>query len=111
MAGSLIGIDVGNDSCKFAVRDGGQVRFISGQLPDNLVADGEIVSLQTLGEYMHELRRENGVNGRDCSIVLDEQVLFFRHISMPLMTIGEFKLNLPFEFRDFIEGDPQKLYL
>lgn len=52
MASSLIGIDVGNDSCKLAVRDGGQIRFISGQLPDNLVTDGEIVSLQTLGEFI-----------------------------------------------------------
>ena len=107
MPGSHVGIDIGNDSCKFAVREGGTIRFVLGHLPDNLVNEGDVVSPQTMGEFMHSMRRENNVGGRDCNMVLDEQILFYRHISLPPMTVGELKLNLPFEFRDFIEGDPQ----
>lgn len=107
MPGSYIGIDFGNDSCKIAVREGGHIRFAIGHLPDNLMSEGTVVSPQTMSEFVRNLKHEKSVGGKDCAIVLDEQILFYRHISMPPMTEGELKLNLPFEFRDFIEGDPE----
>lgn len=107
MAGSYLGIDFGNDSCKIAVREGGRVRFAIGHLPDNLMNEGEVVSPQTLSEFIRHLKHEKSVGGRDSIIALDEQILFYRHISMPPMSEGELKINLPYEFRDFIEGDPQ----
>ena len=107
MPGSYIGIDFGNDSCKMAVREGGRIRIVAGHLPDNLMSEGAVVSPQTLSEFIRDMKREKSVGGRDCVIALDEQILFYRHISMPAMTEAELKLNLPFEFRDFIEGDPQ----
>lgn len=107
MPGSYVGIDFGNDSCKIAVREGDKVRFAIGHLPDNLMSEGAVVSPQTLSEFIRDLKQNKNVGGRDCVIALDEQILFYRHISMPPMSEGELKINLPFEFRDFIEGDPQ----
>lgn len=107
MPGSYVGIDFGNDSCKIAVREGDKVRFAIGHLPDNLMSEGAVVSPQTLSEFIRELKQKKSVGGRDCVIALDEQVLFYRHISMPPMSESELEINLPFEFRDFIEGDPQ----
>ena len=107
MPGSYVGIDFGNDSCKIAVREGGGVRFAIGHLPDNLMSEGAVVSPQTMSEYIRDLKHKQSVGGRDCVIALDEQILFYRHISMPPMSEAELKLNLPFEFRDFIEGDPE----
>lgn len=107
MPGSYIGIDFGNDSCKMAIREGGKVRIATGYLPDNLMSEGKVISPQTLSEFIRDLKHDQSVGGRDSVIALDEQILFFRHLSMPPMTEAELKLNLPFEFRDFIEGDPQ----
>ena len=107
MAGSYIGIDIGNDSCKLALREGGQIRIETGQLPDNLVSEGRVVAPQTMGEFLKTMRKERNINVKNAVLALDEQLLFFRHISMPPMSVGELQLNLPYEFRDFIEGDPQ----
>lgn len=104
MAGSFVGIDIGNGSCKLAVRDDG-IRLVSRRLPDNMM-DGDVVSPAVMAEFLGRVRREERVRERRCAMVLAESNAFFRHVTMPPMTVGELRLNLPHEFRDFIDGDP-----
>lgn len=104
---SLIGIDIGNNNCKMAVREGGSMRLISTRMPENMVRDGEVASPETMAKFLREVRDTERVRERDCALVLSSSQAFFRHVTLPRMTISELMLNLPYEFRDFISNDPE----
>lgn len=105
MAGSFVGIDVGNGNCKLAVRDGG-MRLISVRTPENIVNDENVTVPDALVQVFKEIRSNEHIRQRDCALVLSEAQAFFRHVTLPAMTAAELKLNLPYEFRDYLEGDP-----
>lgn len=102
----LIGIDVGNANCKFALHDGGGYRFISERMPDNVVRDSEVVSPESLSRFLRDVRKKHRIRERKCVLALNTANIFFRHITLPPMTVSELVLNLPYEFRDFIQDDP-----
>lgn len=104
---SYVGIDIGNNTCKVALRDGRGLRIISSRMPDSVVdEDHQIVSPETLSAHLGTLRREERIRERSCMLVLAEPEVFFRHATLPPMTAEEVLLNLPYEFRDYITGDP-----
>jgi type IV pilus assembly protein PilM len=107
MAGSYVGIDMGSDNVKIAVRDRDTVRLISHRLPENLMGAEGVVSPEVTAQFLHNLRNEEGIRAKDCSVVLSDQQAFFRHMSLPAMTVEELKLNLPYEFHDYITDDPE----
>ena len=104
---ALIGIDIGNNNCKIAMRDGGSMRLVSSRMPDNIVRDGEVASPETMAKFLKMVRSEERIRERNCSLVLGSSQVFFRHISLPAMSTSELELNLPYEFRDFISDDPE----
>lgn len=104
---SLIGIDIGNNNCKMAVREGGSMRLISTRMPENMVRDGEVTTPETMAVFLKEVRESERVKDRNCALVLNPSQAFFRHVTLPPMTISELMLNLPYEFRDFINNDPE----
>ncbi|MFZ2755323.1 MAG: pilus assembly protein PilM [Atopobiaceae bacterium] len=105
MANSFVGIDVGNGSLKLAVREAG-VHLVSNRLPENMVSSDDVVAPETMAEFLRGIRDKEQIKARDCAVVLAESNAYFRHVTLPAMTIEELKLNLPYEFRDYIDGDP-----
>ena len=105
MAQNLVGIDVGRDNVKICCRDHG-TRFIVRRLPENIMGKDGLVSPRVIIEFLKRLRAEEHIHTRDASIVLTEQSTFFRHVTLPAMTVSELKVNLPFEFHDFISENP-----
>ena len=103
---SFIGIDIGNNNCKIAVRESGRIRVVSTRMPENMVRDGEVASPETMAQFLSTVRSEEHLRTKDCALVLNSMQAFFRHVTLPPMTVPELKLNLPYEFRDFISGDP-----
>ena len=104
---ALIGIDIGNNNCKMAVREGGNLRLISARMPENMVRGGEVTTPETMAMFLRDLRTKEKIHGRDCALVLNPSQAFFRHVTLPPMTVPELALNLPYEFRDFINADPE----
>lgn len=98
----MIGIDIGDNNCKLAVHSHGGIHIVSRRMPENMVRDGELVSPETMAKFLESLHKEEGIREKDCALVLRSSQVFFRHVTMPPMTISELKLNLPYEFRDFI---------
>ena len=103
---SLIGIDIGNNNCKIAERTGSSMRLISDRMPENMVRDGEMASPETMAQFLKNVRSTERVKERNCALVLNSSQVFFRHVTLPAMSISELTLNLPYEFRDFISNDP-----
>lgn len=107
MASSLVGIDIGNSSVKMALHEGG-LRLVASRLPENMVNDGDVVAPSTMSQFLKDIRDTEHIRERDCCVVLNESQAFFRHVSLPPMNESELKINLPYEFRDFIDGDPSE---
>lgn len=103
----FVGIDIGGSSCKIAVREAGGMHLMSNRMPENMVRDGEMASPETMAKYLKNIRSDERIRERNCALVLSAAQVFFRHVTLPAMTIPELELNLPYEFRDFITGNPE----
>lgn len=103
---SIVGIDIGNNNCKIAERDGAGMRLVSVRMPENMVRDGDIASPETMAHFLKEVRAQERIHEKNCALVLGSSQVFFRHVTLPAMTIPELTLNLPYEFRDFISDNP-----
>ncbi len=103
---SCAGIDIGGNNCKIAVREAGKVRLVSARMPENITSEGRITSPETLTSFLREVRGSQHVHEKQCTLVLSTSQAFFRHVTLPAMSVSEVELNLPYEFRDFIVGDP-----
>ena len=109
MAKALTGIDIGSGHLKMAVCDGRAVsQVIVEDMPDNLVKDGRITSLETMSELLRNTVRKHRVSAKNAAFVLNSRDVYTRRIVLPAMTVDELKLNLPFEFRDYIADGKDK---
>ena len=110
MAKAYTGVDIGTGHLKLAVCDGKAVSQIAiEEVPDNLVKDGRITSLETMSELLRDAVRKHRITAKNCALVLHARDVYTRRISLPAMTVDELKLNLPFEFRDYI-ADGKDVY-
>ena len=107
MASSIVGVDIGTGSVKLSFRDGGGVRLVSKPLPENIIGENDVVAPETLAALIGGLRKDERVGARDAVMVLGDNNTFFRHVTLPPMTDAELKINLPYEFRDYIDEDPE----
>lgn len=109
MGKTYTGIDIGASSIKIAVCDGQTIKTVAtAALPEGLVADDRIVSLDATADFIKEtLAGLSGV-AKDAAFVIPESSGITRTLSLPLMTEKELALNLPYEFRDFIADGKEK---
>ena len=103
MAKSYLGIDIGYDSLKLALVSGGKVKkAVMVPMPQNLVKEGKVVSIETMGDLIRSTLRQNGMRCANGAVVLPNEVVFVRSVVMPRMTADQLAYNLPYEFRDYI---------
>ena len=109
MASKIIGVEIGSDSLKFAVLSGGKAKAMAVErLPDNLVREGRIVNAAAMTDFVKSSLKKHGIRPAPCALVLPQQVVMARKITMPMMSESELELNLPYEFRDFVGKDASK---
>ena len=111
MAKTILGIDIGHDSLKLALVSGTKVKKVAvAQMPDKLVRESRVVSIETIGELIRQTMRKNGIHCKSAALVIPNESVFIRSVTMPLMTVDQLEYNLPFEFRDYI-SDELKNYI
>ena len=109
MASKMIGVEFGSNTLKMAVCSGTQVKqMVVARMPEDLVREGRVTSPAAMTEFLKNTLKENGIRGGNCAMVLPSSVVIGHHITMPAMGENELKLNLPFEFRDFVGKDGAK---
>ena len=91
-----------------AIREGANIRLIAQRMPENMVHGGDVASPETMSRFLKSIREQEHVRERNCVLVLDTTQVYFRHVTLPPMTIPELQLNLPYEFRDYIQGNPEE---
>jgi type IV pilus assembly protein PilM len=107
MASSIAGVDIGTSSVKIACRAGSGVKLASRPLPENIIGEDEVIAPETLATLIGSLRKEEHIKAKDTVMVLSDSSTFFRHVTLPPMSDAELKINLPYEFRDYIDEDPE----
>jgi type IV pilus assembly protein PilM len=106
MARHIVGFDIGNSALKICERDGEGLRLVCQALPENMMVDDVSVAPHALSDLIRKACSSNHIHAKSACLTLPESRAFFRHVTLPPMTTGELKLNLPYEFRDYIDGDP-----
>lgn len=106
MAKKIIGIDIGYDSLKLVLADGGHIKkAVSVPMPEQLIRDGRAVSPEAMAELIRSTMKENGMRCSRAALVLPSEVGFIRNVVMPQMTTEQLLYNLPYEFRDYITDE------
>lgn len=111
MAKKILGIEIGNCRLKIAIcSDYNLERLITEDLPDNLVQEDEIVSWEALAEFIKEVIKENKISVKSAAVVVPEKLVYTKHVVMPAMTVDQLKVNLPYEFHDYITEEKDKYF-
>ncbi len=108
MALKMIGIDFGSDTLKLAVYSGGVLKKAAiARLPEDLIMEGKVTSAPALTEFIKSTMKDNHITPGPCAMVIPSQLVITHRFTMPPVSDAELRLNLPFEFRDFVgkEGD------
>ncbi len=109
MAKKILGIDVGHDSLKLALINGKTVeKVVIEPIPLNLIQNNKVVSEESMGEFLRETMKKNGIRCNLAAYVFQNENIYSRTIKMPKMTADQLRVNLPYEFSDFISDEPQK---
>lgn len=109
MIKTYLGIEIGNLVIKFAVCTEDTIKeFVVEQLPDNLVRDGNIVSWEVMADFIKEKLKSHRIGCKNVAMVLPESTTYVRRFLMPYMTVDQLRINLPYEFRDFITEEKDK---
>lgn len=98
----ITGVDIGTGFLKLVDFDGSKItdaRVLP--MPDNMMRDGHIVSPEMLVEVLRDAK----LGHKDCALMLYSTICYARRVSMPAMSVKELKLNLPYEFQDFVQDN------
>ncbi len=105
MAKKLIGMEIGNYGLKLALKKEDAISVYTARLPENLMVDGRIKLPESMSDFISEVRAKAKLPRSDCSFVLPDSVTVCRRLKLPMMTEEQLALNLPYELRDFIQGN------
>ena len=106
MAKNILGIEFGSNRIKISeVKNGDLINFVMTEMPENIVYNGEIVAWDALSDFLADVLKTNRLNAKNVALVIPDSLTFTRRLSVPLMSDAQLKVNLPYEFRDFISDD------
>lgn len=106
MAKTILGIDIGHDQLKLALVRGNRVlKTAVAQMPENLQRQGRITSVESMGELIRAIMKQNGIHASRAALALSNEAVYVKNVEMPLMTVEQLEYNLPFEFKDYITGE------
>ena len=108
MSKAYTGIQIGNYSVKLTQVTDDKIDKISvTPLPENLVKDGRILSVDAMSELIKGIVKDNQIKCKNAAVVLSSDVSFARRTTMPYMPIEQLKINLPYEFHDYIQNEKE----
>lgn len=109
--GKIIGIDIGNYEVKVTVLDQGTVKsFFTEPVPDNAVKDSLIQYWDGMAEFLRETLRKHNIREKKTVFSVPMGAVYERRVEMPLMTTAQLKINLPYEFHDYITDEIANYY-
>lgn len=108
MSKTICAFDIGESYIKIAVKDKKGIAIHSVQMPENLVQEGIIQMPHMLTDFLKEVKKECKLPKGECGIIVPDELAVCRTLTLPAMTEKQLEVNLPFEFSDYISGEPHK---
>lgn len=105
MAKSLIGIEMSSiEVC--ITRSNGKV--VHEKMPATLFGSNGVSSPEALADFLKQVKKQHRISGSDCAFILPSSATYFITTDTPVMSEKELKLNVPYEFKDYIGVDTGK---
>ena len=97
---NCLGIEIGHYRVKIAYMERGQLKkYVSERIETKSMTD-----MRLYAEFIQDVLHENEISCRNAVFVLRQDDTYVKRLQLPLMTVDQLKLNLPYEFQDYI-GD------
>lgn len=101
-----IGFDVGASGLKYAIKNPGGWQCGCVRTPDNLMdAEGNVTNERAFTDFLKSTVKELKLPKGPAALVLPHGQAACRLCTMPEMDIYKLRINLPFEFSDFVRGE------
>lgn len=111
MSQTILGVDFGSSALKLALWDGEKVlRLVEEPMPDRLVRSGSVVSAEAMAAFLRTTLKKHKLAVKRAGVILPASQVFLQRSELPPMTEAQLKLNLPYEFRDFITEDRDRYF-
>ena len=102
---NCLGIEIGHYRVKIAYMERGKLtKYISERIDPANHTD-----MKTYAEFIQDILREHDIRCKHMAFVLGQDDTYVKRFHLPLMTVDQLKLNLPYEFQDYI-GDQLDAY-
>lgn len=109
MSRTNIGIEIGDNSIKIAVLENDKVKkLVCEQLPNNMIREGQVTVPAALIDFVKEIRKKNNLPKGNATLIVPGQLVITKLIQMPFMAPDQIKLNIPYEFKDYIGAESAK---
>lgn len=110
--GKIVGFDIGDTSVKMVYFSGKELKAaVCAPLPDNMVSEGRILSMDAMADFLRETAKQNGIPlGAGAALALPGSAAFTREVTLPAMTEQQLNYNLPYEFHDFLTEEKNKYF-
>ncbi len=105
-----VGFDLGNNSLKIAVNKNGRLELHELPFPEHLMEEDNITMPHAFSAFLKKARKELNLPKGPAGLVLPASHAICRLVSMPMMSVEQLLLNLPYEFSDFIHGETHQYY-
>lgn len=105
-----IGFDLGNKSLKIAVRQKEGIDFHELILPEHLVEEDQVAMPHAFSALLKKTKKELHLPKGEAGLIMPPSQVICRKLTMPMMSVDQLMLNLPYEFSDFIQGKLQQYH-
>ena len=105
-----VAFDLGNSSLKIAAMKKSVLELHELPLPENLVEEDEILMPHAFSAFLKKVKKDLRLPGGPAGLLLPSSKAICRLVTMPRMSVDQLMLNLPYEFSDFIHGEPHQYY-
>lgn len=95
---NCLGIEIGHYRVKIAYMERGELKkYISERIDSAYYTD-----MKPYAEFIQDVLREHDIRCQHVVFVLQQDDTYVKRFHLPLMTVDQLKLNLPYEFQDYI---------
>ena len=101
----VVGVYVAHGRLTLATMKGKNVQTAWIDIPENVAKSSEILSKNLFSQFIKNTMKENGMKAKKAAFVIGSEKVLVREINMPKMSDQQLKVNLPYEFRDYIRGE------
>ena len=75
------------------------------EVPDNIASGSEIKSRHLFAGFLRDTLKTQGIPCKQAAFGLPGEVVFTRRVVLPDMDAAQLRINIPYEFRDYIQGE------